>query len=146
MARSKLRIPAARPQQRTLQRGQQQDRELRLESIADSRMQGAHALAAQPAACALVGLAGVGITIAQHYGTGSQGGAHHLCERLRPVGEHQGHLGFRGDAAQRGFTAGVEQHAADAVAQGGPARLPQCHHLTSFIGQGVGEPPKRRWP
>ena len=68
---------------------------------------------------ALVGLGGVGEAVAEDDGAGGEGGLDDLGDGLGAVGEHQGHLGERGDGAEGGFGAGVEEDGADAVAEGG---------------------------
>ena len=75
--------------------------------------------AAECAAGALVGLGGVGEAVAEDDGAGGEGGLDDLGDGLGAVGEHEGHLGERGDGAESGFGAGVEQDGADAVAEGG---------------------------
>ena len=57
-----------------LERGQEEEGEVGLEIVADGRVQGEDALAAELAATALVGLGGVGVAVAEDDGACGEGG------------------------------------------------------------------------
>src|SRR6202011_4846256 len=93
--------------------GEEQQGEVGLECSADGVVEGENLLAAELAASALVGLGGVGETIAEDDVAGGQCGLDDLGDGLGTVGEHQGELGDGGDGAEGGLGTGVENDAAD---------------------------------
>ncbi len=99
------------------ERRKQQDRQVGLEVVADGGVHGEDAVGAKSTPRALVGLRGVGVTVAEDDGAASQGREDDLAERLAAVGEHEGHFSFGGDAAELGLAARVEDDGADAVAE-----------------------------
>ena len=105
------------------ERGKKQNREVRLNVIADGTVHGEDAVGAEIAAGALVGFGAVGVAIAEDDRPFGEGRENDLPEGLCAVGEHESHLGFWGDGAEVGLAAGIQQDRADAVAKGCAARL-----------------------
>ena len=102
-------VAAAGAGERGFERRQQQQGEVGLQVVADGGVHGEDALAAELAAGALVGLGGVGEAVAEDDGAGGECGLDDLGDGLGAVGEHERHFGERGDGAERGFGARVEQ-------------------------------------
>ncbi len=101
--------------------GEEENGEVGLEVVAEGGVQGKDAGGGELASGSLIGLRRVGEAVAEDDGAGGKGGADDLGDRLGAVGEHEGKLGERGDGADGGFGAGVEEEAADAFAEGGRA-------------------------
>ena len=125
-------VAAAGAAERGFERGEEEEGEVGLEVVAGGGMHGEDALAAELAASALVGLGGVGVAVAEDDGAGGEGGEDDFGDGLGAVGEHEGHLGGGSDGAEGSFGAGVEQDAADAVAEGGAAGLAEGDDGVAF--------------
>ena len=118
---------------------QEEEGEVGLEVVADGGVEVEDALAAELAASALVGLGGVGVAVAEDDVAGGEGGEDDFGDGLGSVGEHEGEFGDGGDGADGGFGAGVEEDAADAVAEGGSAGLAEGDYGVAFGFEGGGE-------
>ena len=70
---------------------------------------------------------------------GGEGGKDDLGDGLGAVGEHEGEFGDGGDGAEGCFGAGVEEDAADAVAEGGSAGLAEGDYGVAFGFERGGE-------
>jgi len=90
----------------------------------------------------LVGLGGVGVAIAEDDGAVAKGGEDDFGYGLGAVSEHESHLGGRGDGAVGGFGAGVEQNAADTVAEGRSSGLAKGDNFVSLDLKRGGEAAK----
>ena len=84
--------------ERCLKAGKEQQCEIGLQAAADEPVEFEHQFRAQFSAAALVGLGGVGEAVAENDLSGSECGPNDLSDSLSAVGEHQGHLGNRGDS------------------------------------------------
>ena len=124
------------------ERGQQEDSQIGLEVAAGGGMHGEDALAAELTASALVGLGGVGVSVAEDDAARSESRLDDLGDGLSPVGEHQGHLGGRCDGTKGGFGAGVEQDASNAVAEGSSTRLAEGDDAVPGRGKRCGKEPE----
>lgn len=119
---------------------EEQQGEVGLDAVAGGAVHGEDAVGAEVAAGALVGLGGVGVAVAEDNVAAVEGGEDDLVEGLGAVGEHEGHLGGGGDLAELGFASGVEQDAADAVAEAGAAGLAEGDDAMAFGFERGGEP------
>ena len=70
---------------------------------------------------------------------GVEGGLDDLGDGLGAVGEHEGELGQGSYGAESGFGTGVEEDAADAVAEGGSAGLAEGDYGSTLRFEGGGE-------
>ena len=67
-----------------------------------------------------------------------------MAEALGAVGEHEGHLGFRGDGTEVGIAAGVEEDGADAIAEGRATGLAEGDDAVAVGLECGGEMPELR--
>ncbi len=86
-------VAAARAGERRLKSGQEQKREVGLESAANQAVEIENDLGAELAAAALVGLSRIGEAVADNDLAGVEGGLDDLGDGLRTIAEHEGHLG-----------------------------------------------------
>ena len=70
---------------------------------------------------------------------GVEGGLDDLGDGLGAIGEHEGQFGEGSDGAEGGFGAGVEEDAADAVAEGGTAGLAEGDYFVACGLKGCGQ-------
>jgi hypothetical protein len=99
--------------------GEQQDGEVGIEAATHGFVQAQDAFAPELAPAALVGFGGISETIAEDDVAAVQGGRDDFGDALGAVGEHEAELGHGIEVL--GF--GVEEQAADAVADAGASRL-----------------------
>ena len=125
-------VSAAGARERGVERRQKKQGEIRLNVIAGSAVHGEDALCAEPAARSLVGLRRVCVAVAEDNLAALERRKNDLVKGLGAVGEHQRHLGCGCDLAQLGLALGIEQHAANAVAEPGSAGLTERDDPMSF--------------
>jgi hypothetical protein len=135
-------VAAAGSMQRCGEIGQKQDGQIRQQVVADCAVQCKDAVAAEFAAGALVGFGRVGVAVAEDDGAGGERGLNDLGDGLGAVGEHEGELSQRCDAAERCFGFRVQKNGADAVAESGAAWVAQGDDGAALRGQGFGEAPE----
>src|SRR5438270_5839638 len=90
-----------------------------------------HGLAAQFTSAALVGLAGIGETVAEHPLSFGQGRQNLFINMLGAVGKHQGQL----CQGREPGSAGMEQHGAQFVSQRGASGLPRRDYINAAPAQ-----------
>ncbi|MET3717204.1 hypothetical protein ABMD26_003452 [Pseudomonas sp. PvP001] len=89
----------------------------------------------KPATAALVGVGGIGKTIAQNHRTARQRRANHLSQVLGPRGEHQQQFGIHA----HGFIAGCQQQFTDTFGQRRTARFAGEYDVQPTGAQTLGQ-------
>ena len=122
-------------------------RHAQIQQQGEPRLQAHHALfefgdeiRGQPAAAALVGVAGIGEAVADHPGATRQRRLDGFAHVLRPRGEHQQQFGFGGGRLVLHAVHGhVEQQAADLFGQRRAAGLAGGHHVVAGLQQRIAQ-------
>ncbi len=109
-------VAAAGAGERSVEIGQQQDRQLRLQPSAHDFVQLEHNLAAKLSASTLIGFGGIRITVAEHHMARFKRRRDDLGNRLGAVGKHQSKLCACGEI----LCSRIEQKFANAVTDAVP--------------------------
>ncbi len=135
-------VAAAGALPRNLRVREEKDCEVRLKIVADGALKSEDAGGAEAAAATLVGLAGIGISIAEEDAAGVEGGHNHLCDRLGAVSKHEGEFGEGCDAGGGSVCTGGQEDRPESFAKGGATGLTEQHRVDAAPAEPVGKETK----